>query len=94
MTENEKTTDNDKKSFTLSELKAALSELILEEKRKNNTSKPKYYAVARGYNPGIYMYWEGEGGAQEQVDGFKNNKHQRFSTRVEAEIFIETHKVK
>ena len=94
MTENKKLVDNDEKLFTLSELKAALSELIIEEKRKNSNNKPKYYAVARGYNPGIYMYWEGDGSTQKQVDGFKNNKHQRFSTCVEAEIFIETHRVK
>ena len=43
---------------------------------------------------GVYDYWDGEGGAREQVDGFKNGRYKRFGTLHEALVFIETHKDK
>ena len=30
-------------------------------------SQKKYYAVIKGYRPGIYTAWYGPGGAEEQV---------------------------
>lgn len=45
----------------------------------------KYYAVVCGVNPGIYTDWPT---AQSQVKGFKGAIYKSFSTRAEAEAFI------
>lgn len=46
----------------------------------------KYYAVARGRNPGVYDNWND---CKEQVDRFPNARHKRFNSLEEALDFIE-----
>lgn len=48
-------------------------------------NKYKFYAVARGFKPGIYDSWSGEYGAKKQVKGFSNAFFKGFKTRSEAE---------
>jgi len=50
-------------------------------------SKKKYYAVVRGFCPGIYNSWYGPGGAEEQVRGYANALFQGFGSREEAEVW-------
>lgn len=52
-------------------------------------AKNKYYAVAVGRQPGIYTQWFGDAGAQNQVVGFKGARYKGFSTREEAQGFIQ-----
>ena len=52
-------------------------------------AKKKYYAVAVGRQPGIYTQWFGDAGAQNQVVGFKGARYKGFSTREEAQGFIQ-----
>jgi len=52
-------------------------------------AKNKYYAVAVGRQPGIYTQWFGDAGAQNQVVGFKGALYKGFSTREEAQGFIQ-----
>ncbi len=47
--------------------------------------KNKFYAVVRGIKPGIYDFWFGEDGAEEQVKGFPKALFKGFKTRAEAE---------
>mmetsp|Transcript_7753 Transcript_7753/g.8895 ORF Transcript_7753/g.8895 Transcript_7753/m.8895 type:complete len:338 (+) Transcript_7753:3-1016(+) len=47
--------------------------------------KVKFYAVKRGYTPGIYESWED---CKVQVNGFKGNEYKSFPTKAEAEAFI------
>lgn len=49
-----------------------------------------YYAVARGFVPGIYRTWAE---TERQVNKFENAKHQKFATVQEAEAFIEKNSV-
>lgn len=46
----------------------------------------KYYAVARGRQPGIYNNWNT---CRRQVDGFSGAKYKKFDNRLLAEKFIE-----
>jgi len=46
--------------------------------------KPKFYAVAVGRTPGIYLTWSD---CESQVKGFTNAKFKSFPTRKEAELF-------
>lgn len=48
----------------------------------------KFYAVARGYVPGIYRSWPE---CNAQVHGFVNNRYKGFDTIEEAKYFIEQH---
>lgn len=48
----------------------------------------KFYAVARGKNPGIYSRWFGPGGAHEQVAGFAGAVYKGFPTIEEAREFV------
>ena len=48
----------------------------------------KYYAVKRGRVPGIYTDWLA---AQGQITGWQKPKHRCFSTRVEAQRFLDDH---
>ena len=50
-----------------------------------------YYAVARGFTPGIYNVWVGPTGAKIQTKGFGGAKFKKFTTRAEAEHFNQTH---
>jgi hypothetical protein len=48
----------------------------------------KYYAVFKGFKPGIYTAWNGEGQAEEQVKGFFGAVHQRFFSETEAQKWL------
>jgi len=52
-------------------------------------AKKKFYAVARGRNPGIFTAWFGPSGAQAQVRGFRGAVYKGFETIEEARAFIE-----
>lgn len=45
----------------------------------------KFYAVQHGKTPGVYLDWPS---AQQQISGFRNPRHKKFSTRAEAEAFV------
>lgn len=49
-------------------------------------AKKKYYAIAKGHEPGIYDNWPE---AQAQIDGYKGAAYKGFSTREEAEEWLE-----
>lgn len=51
--------------------------------------KKKYYAVAKGKNPGIYTTWFGDKGAQIQINGFPGAVYKGFATRKEATAFMD-----
>ena len=52
--------------------------------------KPKkYYAVARGRNPGIYSAWFGTAGAEAQIRGYKGARYKGFPTLDEARQWLE-----
>lgn len=46
----------------------------------------KYYAIKKGFKPGIYMTWPE---AQAQVSGFKGAKYKSFKTETEAQNYLE-----
>ncbi|CAM6103760.1 unnamed protein product [Calypogeia fissa] len=50
--------------------------------------RKKWYAVAKGRQPGLYECWEE---AQQQVDRFSSAKHQAFKHRHEAEQYLTFH---
>ena len=50
--------------------------------------KKKFYAVRRGYRPGIYIAWSGPDGAEAQVKGFSNPLYRAFATLREAEAWL------
>lgn len=45
----------------------------------------KYYAVRKGFVPGIYTSW---GECQQNINGFSGAEHKGFSTKEEAEAFL------
>ena len=49
----------------------------------------KYYAVFKGFKPGIYREWHGEGQAEEQVSGFFGSEHKRFFHQREAQQWLD-----
>ena len=49
----------------------------------------KYYAVARGVEPGIYTTWFGPQGAEVQIRGFAGALYRGFGSRSEAERWLE-----
>ena len=49
----------------------------------------KFYAVARGYRPGIYTAWFGAEGAEVQIRGFAGARYKGFATREEAERWLQ-----
>ncbi len=51
-------------------------------------AQKRYYAVARGRQPGIYTAWDGENGARAQVDQFPGAHYRGFATREEAEAWL------
>lgn len=53
-------------------------------------SQKKYYAVIRGYQPGIYTAWYGPGGAEEQVRGYAGAIYKGFTTLREARQWFES----
>jgi len=52
-------------------------------------SSKNYYAVMRGFHPGIYNAWYGPGGAEEQVKGYEKALFKGFSSREEATRWIQ-----
>jgi ribonuclease H-related protein len=50
----------------------------------------KYYAVARGKVPGVYLNWHD---CKEQVHGVSDSRYKKFNTLEEALNFIEGHRV-
>lgn len=50
---------------------------------------PKYYAVARGVEPGIYTAWFGPEGAEVRIRGFPGALYKGFSSLSEAERWLE-----
>ncbi len=50
----------------------------------------KFYAVARGRNPGIYTQWFGETGAEAQIKGFPRARFKGFPTLKEAREWLDT----
>lgn len=48
----------------------------------------KFYAVAKGRKPGIYLTWDE---CKKQVDGFGGSKFKSFSTQIEAEDYYKQH---
>ena len=62
-------------------------------KAKSKTPEPsrRYYAVARGRNPGVYNDW---GDAECQVNGFSGALHKKFKSRREARAFVIRHGTK
>jgi len=56
-------------------------------------AKPKkYYAVAKGRNPGIYTNWFGPGGAEAQIRGIAGARYKGFPSIEEARQWMENHK--
>lgn len=51
-----------------------------------DTVPTKYYAVKSGRNPGIYTDWQS---VQEQITGWQKPRHRSFSTRSEAQRFLD-----
>lgn len=51
----------------------------------DGTSKRKYYAVLRGYNPGIYGSWQD---CEPQVKGYGGQVYKWFKTKKEAEQYL------
>ncbi|MBN1548361.1 MAG: ribonuclease HI [Syntrophaceae bacterium] len=49
----------------------------------------KFYAVARGYKPGIYNTWFGPAGAEIQIRGFSGARYKSFPTLAEAKQWLE-----
>ncbi len=52
----------------------------------NSSPSSKFYAVKNGRVPGIYTDWPS---AQDQITGWTKPKHKCFSTRVEAQRFLD-----
>lgn len=48
----------------------------------------KYYAVFKGFKPGIYREWHGKDQAEEQVKGFFGSEHKRFFSEREAQQWL------
>jgi ribonuclease HI len=51
-------------------------------------AKKNFYAIARGRKKGILTKWFGDGGAYDQVKGFKGAVYKGFLTRDEAESWL------
>ena len=75
------------KSFpSLHEAQAFADGKPLESSAKSRaTGEQKFYAVQNGRVPGVYTDWPA---AQEQITGFRNPRHKKFSTKQEAEAFV------
>lgn len=48
-----------------------------------------FYAVARGHRPGIYISWDGPGGAREATDGFGDVRFKGFCDEPTAQRYME-----
>jgi hypothetical protein len=56
---------------------------------KVSSKQRQYYAVARGRVPGVYAEW---GQAEGQVNSFSGALHKKFSTRAEAQRFVDKYR--
>lgn len=56
--------------------------------------KTKYYAVAKGSQPGLYTEWFGSNGAEGQVSGFNGAVYKSFPTKKEAVQWLQERGVK
>ena len=52
---------------------------------RDSNRKPRFYAVARGFRPGIYVHWSN---AAKQVNGYHSAVHQSFPTLEQAREFM------
>lgn len=52
----------------------------------SNSQKPRFYAVRRGRTPGIYRSWDE---CKAQITGFSDASYKKFSSREEAEEFMQ-----
>lgn len=64
--------------------------LIFDEKM-NLSSRTKYYAVAKGHNPGIYTEWAR---TSENIKGFAGACYKSFKTAGEAEEYLDKNVIK
>jgi ribonuclease HI len=56
--------------------------------------KPKkYYAVARGRNPGIFTAWFGPGGAEAQIRRYPGARYKGFPSLAEAREWMENQRL-
>ena len=53
----------------------------------------KYYAVARGRNPGIFTAWFGPGGAEAQIRTYPGARYKGFPSLAEAREWMENQKL-
>lgn len=51
----------------------------------NANNKPKFYAVRRGKEPGIYRTWED---CKKQIQGYSNASYKKFFAQAEADAFM------
>ena len=82
-TKNDSETDESNKGGTSSKHRRRTKEPTGNSKSKTR----KYYAVARGYKPGVYKRYE-EASARSKA--FLDAKHKSFRTRTDAEKFVKT----
>ena len=54
----------------------------------NSRRKKKFYAVRSGAQPGIYLRWDGPGGAAAQVQGYPGARYRSFASRELAEAWL------
>lgn len=52
--------------------------------------KKTHYAVRKGRKPGIYTFWFGLGGAEEQIRGFPKAEFKGFYSKADAEAWLNT----
>ncbi|KAH7391715.1 hypothetical protein BKA66DRAFT_607275 [Pyrenochaeta sp. MPI-SDFR-AT-0127] len=51
----------------------------------------RFYAIAKGRKPGIYEFWDEDGGAKEQVHRFSDPIYQKFDDRSAAVDYMNRH---
>jgi ribonuclease HI len=64
-------------------------DLSHREKHISSVSKKNYYAVAKGYKPGIYREWYGPEGAEAQVKGYSGAVYQGFRSYRDAQHWLQ-----
>ena len=87
-TKNDSETDENDQEGTSSKHRRRAKESAGRSKPSHRPSKTtKYYAVARGYKPGVYKIYKE---AKRQVDGFTDATLKSFKSRTDAEKFVKT----
>lgn len=64
---------------------AEIKEISVKYDAKVKLSPKAFYAVAKGFVPGIYFTWDD---CNKQVRGFSGAKYKKFTTLQEAEVFM------